>query len=228
MKPPKTALGLYLREYRASNNDMSQAELARRLGRAIKGKGTVSSLERGTGGTPKSDTLAALRKLTGLEMEILRELANSPPSQLDAILRRVGRNGPDKRRGVKVLGTAELDGRGGWSSLKEDLKGRIQYPSEDPDAYAVRVIGDALAPRYQSGEFILCQPNRAIRGNREVVVQLKNGSTYVRRFLSDDDGIVSFVSVNGGDPQTVRRTEIEHMHAISGRASLEDFFATDE
>lgn len=87
---------------------------------------------------------------------------------------------------------------------------------EGSDAFAMRVTGDEYAPRYQSGEFILFKPNHAISANDEVLVQLTDGSTLVRTFVSDSDGVASFLSVIGDQPQTIQRSKIERMYYISG------------
>ena len=119
---------------------------------------------------------------------------------------------------VPVMGTAQIDAEGHWLGLEHPAGARGGYldvPSTDQNAYAVRVIGDALSPRIRSGEFILCEPGHPYAPGDEVLIELKDGRSMVQEFLYERDGSVTLHSINDGKGRlTVQVDEIAKIHFI--------------
>lgn len=44
--------------------------------------------------------------------------------------------------------------------------------SDDPDAYALEIVGDSMAPRYEPGELVYVSPKAPVRVGDDVIVQL--------------------------------------------------------
>lgn len=79
-------------------------------------------------------------------------------------------------RKVPVVGNARL-GNGGYY---EDLgypaghgDGFLDIPSKDPNAFALRVKGNSMAPMIMDGWFVLVEPNGSIEPGEPVLVRKK-------------------------------------------------------
>jgi phage repressor protein C with HTH and peptisase S24 domain len=53
-----------------------------------------------------------------------------------------------------------------------DYLGRPPSLADDPDAYAVEIVGDSMAPRFEPGERAFVSPRAPVRPGDDVVVQL--------------------------------------------------------
>jgi phage repressor protein C with HTH and peptisase S24 domain len=123
---------------------------------------------------------------------------------------------------VPVVGTAQLGNQGFWLELAHPVgegDGRVRFPVRDPNAYAVRVIGDSMHPRIKSGEFVIVSPNHSYVPGDEVLVVTRDGRSMVKEFLYRRDGIVALNSVNDSHGRmTLQEHEIEKIHFVAGIA----------
>jgi phage repressor protein C with HTH and peptisase S24 domain len=83
---------------------------------------------------------------------------------------------------VPLLGSAF---GGEWNDLEDvemielrlaevlDYLARPPSLAEDPEAYAVEIVGDSMAPRYEPGERVFVSPKAAVRVGDDVIVQLR-------------------------------------------------------
>ena len=62
----------------------------------------------------------------------------------------------------------------------EALEGWVQIYSDDKDAYALKVKGDSMWPRIQSGEYVVVEPNTVVRSGDEVFVRTVEGKNMVK------------------------------------------------
>ncbi|WP_288094405.1 S24 family peptidase [Thiomonas sp.] len=93
----------------------------------------------------------------------------------------------------------------------------IYHPIRDVDAYAVRVKGDSMQPRYRSGEFIIVEPSAEAQPGDDVVVICKDGRKMLKSLGWTRDGVVSLLSINNEYPPiTLELSSIERMHAVAG------------
>lgn len=124
---------------------------------------------------------------------------------------------------IPVVGTAQLGDGGFWTDLEHPPgagDGYIDLPSRDPNAYAVRVIGDSMEPGIRSGHFVLCSPNSPYTAGDDVLVKTRDGRSMVKRFLWERDELVMLESVNSEHGRiSLRRDQIEAMHLVSGTVS---------
>lgn len=60
----------------------------------------------------------------------------------------------------------------------------------DPDAFAARVSGDSMTPKYRPGEIVIFSPAAAVRSGDDAFVRLDDGQTTFKRvfFEKDDAG----------------------------------------
>lgn len=116
---------------------------------------------------------------------------------------------------VKVVGEAFL-GIDGAVDMIEALEGWVQIYSDDKDAYALKVKGDSMWPRIQSGEYVVVEPNTVVRSGDEVFVRTVEGKNMVKILNKTRDGSYQFTSVNNTHPPiTVDPREVEKMHYVA-------------
>lgn len=99
-------------------------------------------------------------------------------------------------------------------------EGYIEFSTRDPHAYALRVRGDSMHPRYMAGEFVIVEPSRAPQPGEDVIVGMNDGRKMIKRLNWIRDDEAQLVSVNDGyQPLTVLLADIEFMHYAPGRAT---------
>lgn len=123
---------------------------------------------------------------------------------------------------IPVVGLAKLGDEGCFFAeiqTPEGGDGHILWPSSDPNAYALRCIGESMKPRIQHGEFVIVEPNRLPVPGDEVVVKDKTGRVMVKQLFTHKDGMYTFASVNSAyAPFGVPDSEIELIHYVTGIA----------
>lgn len=119
---------------------------------------------------------------------------------------------------IPVVGHARLGDNGHFVELEYPVghgDGYIDLPTRDPNAYALRCVGDSMKPRIRNGEFVVVEPNRAIANGDEVLVKAADGRVMVKQFLYRRDGRVHLLSVNEAHPpMALDEHEVEAMHCV--------------
>lgn len=117
---------------------------------------------------------------------------------------------------TKIVGTAQLGPDGYWDAMTA-ADGWLDVPTNDPDAYSLRVKGDSMAPAIRSGWAVWCEPNHALIPGEYVMVRRNNGECMVKELLYENAEEVSLMAVNDGYGRlTIPRTEIEQIHYVGG------------
>ncbi len=106
-----------------------------------------------------------------------------------------------------------------WSTdgtLLSEVEDRISRPSgiSDPFAYAIRVIGDSMLPRFKPGERLIAAPRQPVQDGDEVYVELVTGERLIKEARRAQGGWI-LVSYNPSYPPRMVRTEdVGAMHPI--------------
>lgn len=100
---------------------------------------------------------------------------------------------------VPVKGEAVM-GTDGEFETCEELAGWLRIYSSDPDAFSLRVKGDSMFPRINSGEFVVVEPRTQINPGDEVFIRTKQGNNMIKRLGYHRDGVYQFISVNQQHP----------------------------
>ncbi|WP_395026316.1 helix-turn-helix transcriptional regulator [Comamonas odontotermitis] len=151
------------------------------------------------------------------------QVAGGPAPSIDLLTSDVG--DPIELKGMRripVVGEV----RGGDDGFLEEFEypvgygeGYVLYPTTDPNAYAVRVRGDSMHPRYRAGEFVIVEPNIEAQEGDDVVVICCNGRKMLKQLNWRRDGEVQLLSINNGyGPLTLDKTEIDRIQLVAGRA----------
>lgn len=197
---------------------ISQAEIARRLGvtpQAVYGWITT--------GTISKKRLVHFARETGADLASL--MSDREDLRVEAMRGQdIGSLVPTRREqaGIPLIGhviaTPDTDG------FFEDMgfppgAGELYIPwaTRDPNAYAVRVRGDSMYPRYRPGEILVVEPNAAVVPGEDVVVRTRDGRKMVKRLLFQRSGEVELGSINERHkPITIALEQIESMQLVAG------------
>lgn len=104
------------------------------------------------------------------------------------------KEGSIKVKGAAIMGTNDV------FQMDEDFNGRLKFHSDDPNAFALKVQGDSMFPRINSGEFVVIEPNIIPRSGDEVLVRTKDGRNMIKKLEFHRDYVYRFTSVNQDHP----------------------------
>lgn len=87
--------------------------------------------------------------------------------------------------------------------------------STDPHAFAVRVVGDSMSPRYQPGEYALVEPGVVPDLEDDVLVRLRTGETMLKILLSRRGGVRLGSHNRAVETMNFREDEITWMYYVA-------------
>jgi len=127
---------------------------------------------------------------------------------------------PVPRHLVPVVGSAKLGDEGFFVELEYPVghgDGYIDFPTDDPHAYALRCAGTSMLPRIKPGEYACMEPSREVHPGDEVLVRSTDGRVMIKELLYVRDGHVHLGSINDNHPKiSIPLQEIEKMHHVAG------------
>lgn len=116
---------------------------------------------------------------------------------------------------VQVRGEAFL-GVDGAVDMIEAHSGWLKIYSDDVDAYGLKVKGDSMWPRIQSGEYVVVEPNTTVKTGDEVFVRTIDGHNMIKIFNKTRDGDYQFTSINNSHkPITLSPTQVDTIHYVA-------------
>jgi len=121
--------------------------------------------------------------------------------------------------------------QGGMDGYLQELEypvgygeGCVEYYTGDPNAYALRVRGDSMHPRYRAGEFVIIEPGIQPPEGEDVIVCCNDGRKMLKILNWIRDGEAQFLSVNNGyAPLTMMLADIETIQLVAGSARRSAF-----
>lgn len=125
-----------------------------------------------------------------------------------------------KARKVPVIGEV----KGGLDGYFDELmypvghgEGYVEYWCRDESAYALRVRGDSMHPRYRAGEFVVVTPSIEAQPGSDVVIQLVDGRKLLKQLNWIRDDEIQLLSINNGyEPLTLSKSEVLSMQPVGG------------
>jgi phage repressor protein C with HTH and peptisase S24 domain len=190
----------------------------------------VSGWENDRSGLPETPTLLKIAKalnvsidalLSGVDLEYdrLRHTSGSVLDDAEDFDRDITRG--YKKHDVPVIGDAEASTNGiiAWSDegiVKTQVEQWVSraFSEGDPKAYALRVRGDSMVPRYFPGEIVIAQPRLSPKDGDFACVQLVNGERLIKRVFRSAGGWL-LRSMNESYPtREVTNDEIHAIHVI--------------
>jgi len=123
-----------------------------------------------------------------------------------------------KSRAIPVVGMAQLGDQGFWADIEYPVghgDGFIDFPTADPDAYALKCVGDSMRPRIKDGEYVIVEPSRTVEPGDEVLVKSKDGRVMVKEFAYSRAGRIHLLSTNEAHATiAIPKDEISKMHYV--------------
>jgi phage repressor protein C with HTH and peptisase S24 domain len=121
--------------------------------------------------------------------------------------------------------------RGGDDGYLEELEypagygdGHIEYWTKDPQAFALRIKGDSMHPRYRAGEYAVVTPGIEASPGMDVAVKLTNGKKLLKQLNWVRGDEIQLLSINNGyAPMTIPMNEIESIHRVAGSVPADAF-----
>ncbi|WP_350024792.1 XRE family transcriptional regulator [Providencia rettgeri] len=196
-------IGTRIREIRKSKG-MTILELATAIGSDV---GNISRLETNKQGYSEN-TLVKIASALGVTVADLFTEDPVKPDEIEYI-------GEMPSGTVKVIGEAVL-GIDGAVDMMEEHNGWLKIYSDDKDAYGLKVKGDSMWPRIQSGEYVVVEPNTSVRSGDEVFVRTVDGHNMIKVFNKTRDGDYQFTSINNAHkPITLDPSRVDKMHYVA-------------
>lgn len=116
---------------------------------------------------------------------------------------------------ILVKGEAIM-GADGAFQMDEDFNGRLKFYSDDPNAFALKVKGDSMFPRINSGEFVVIEPNIVPCSGDEVLVRTKDGRNMIKKLEFHRDYMYRFTSINQDHPPlTLDENQVDKIMFVS-------------
>lgn len=123
---------------------------------------------------------------------------------------------------VPVIGTTETGPRRtfeegiGYALRHGDRY--VEVVTNDLQAYALRVAGDAMSPRLMEGEWVVIEPNiQAVAGD-DVLIKTRDGSVMMQQIICCHAETMIFGSVSVAFKRLTRhKSDIEYMHVVGAR-----------
>lgn len=116
---------------------------------------------------------------------------------------------------VPVVGEAMM-GADGEFEMQEASQGWLRIYSSDPDAFSVKVKGDSMFPRINSGEFVVIEPRTQVCPGDEVFVRTSDGKNMIKRLGYHRDNTYQFISVNQQHPPlTVDDVDVDKIYFVA-------------
>lgn len=121
-----------------------------------------------------------------------------------------------KARRVPITGSVR-GGDDGYLVQDTVPDGWVEYWTGDPQAFALRIKGDSMHPRYRAGEFVVITPSVEAQPGRDVVVKLTNGKCLLKQLNWERNDEIQLLSINNGyAPMTIPRDEVECICRVAG------------
>lgn len=169
--------------------------------------GNISRLERNIQGYSEN-TLVKIAEALGVSVADLFSENTTQADEIEYI-------GAVPSGMVQVRGEAFL-GVDGAVDMIEEHNGWLKIYSDDKDAYGLKVKGDSMWPRIQSGEFVVVEPNTRVRSGDEVFVRTVEGHNMIKICNKTRDGDYQFTSINNSHkPITLSPEQVDTMHYVS-------------
>lgn len=205
---------------------LSKAELARIAG--VSPQAVNNWFKRGEIG---KDSAIKIASATGIDLSwILGDSDSMPTSKptLHDVKSEVEVLGELSDGLIPVIGDAVL-GMDGLIDMMEFHAGWLRIYSDDKHAYGVRVRGDSMWPRIQSGEFVVIEPSTKVAPGDEVFIRTKDGHNMIKILNYNRSGDYQFTSINNDHkPFTLAVDQVEKVHFVSGIIKSTRFISADD
>lgn len=191
---------------------LNQSELARQLGV------TPQAVQKWEAGEtePRRKRVEEMAAILGTSAEHLLIGGSRPDAEQSNVGQPIPITSPFRQ--IPIVGTAQLGAEGYWTALSPS-EGHIKFPTQDKDAYALRLRGDSMSPAIRSGWVAIIEPNGDLVPGEYVYIKLHGvhdeGESMVKELLRADDYEVSLMSINDAfGRRSIPWEQIQHCYPV--------------
>lgn len=125
---------------------------------------------------------------------------------------------------VPVVGVMYMTTTGVIERFSEEAgsAGGIRVQSNDPDACAIRLMGESVGI-FRAGWYVLIEPAAALVPGEPVLVTLKDGKRILGELLSETGGSLSLLGLSGGTRLAFLLRDVQSVHPVSAVISPSRF-----
>lgn len=120
-------------------------------------------------------------------------------------------------RKVPIRGRAKMSDSGFWEEIDYPVGydgGFVYAQGASEDAYAIEGSDMSLYPAIRAGWILVFEPNHPAVPGEFVHVGLKDGQKMIKEFISQRNGVVNLLSINGGARLAFDMSEVEFISAF--------------
>jgi phage repressor protein C with HTH and peptisase S24 domain len=148
----------------------------------------------------KSKRIAADGHLRWPSTESIAKVLDATGATVDEFISLINRNGGRRQQPLPLIGYAQA-GAGGFFDDGGYPVGsgwdEVHFPGiEDPQAYALEVSGDSMAPLYREGDRLIVAPNESVRVGDRVVVKTIDGEVMAKELKRQTAKVIELRSLN--------------------------------
>jgi phage repressor protein C with HTH and peptisase S24 domain len=166
-------------------------------------------------------TQAALARHIGKSKDSVSRLVagqrNMDVEELDAIKSFFGDDQPAAPTYVRlpVFGYAAAGGADRVAMASDQVLDYVELPAGlvRGDAFGVRVTGSSMYPRLFDGETVIAERNVPPVRNREVVVELSDGTGLVKEYRGQKDGVLFLFQYSPEEEVRIPLVKVRAMHS---------------
>ncbi|MDC5445695.1 helix-turn-helix domain-containing protein [Acinetobacter baumannii] len=170
-------------------------------------------------GGPVEQESNNLPQLNVINIEAFKQKYNIPDSE-DAVkfVQTSDKPFPIQKRYVPVKAYSKMGMDGYFTDMGYDGNagdGYVPTHTAGPRAYGIKGTGDSMFPAIRNGWYVVCDPDAELVPNEFVQVCLKDGRCTIKEFVGINGGVLSLLSVNGGERFFFEMDEVESITAIT-------------
>lgn len=182
---------------------ISQAELAKKAGIT---QPSLSAIERGTAKNIRATTLKGIANALGVSQKYL-ESGDKDEQQISPVYNNYY-SGNVNTVNTKKVPVISMVAAGDWSECFDPypVGNGSEYVDCDKcgdNAFAVKVVGESMAPRFQRGDIIICDPSVQPANKDLVIAKLPNSNEATFKQLIIEDGAHLLKALNPDWPSPI-------------------------
>lgn len=204
-------VGAVIRSIR-KHRKLTQADLADAAGTDT---GNISRLERGKQGHTDT-TLSAIATRLSVSAAYIYTLAEQKTETYEP------ETTPDADQEIPLIKEIPIVGKiirneDGVVMIKQIKLGSKKVYSKDIDARCYVEDSSAYEPRVRVNELVIVEPNSEITTEKDVLIQMIDGTCLIRQFISDDGEYYRVNDVNyHGQRERISKKQVEIIERIGG------------
>jgi phage repressor protein C with HTH and peptisase S24 domain len=203
---------------------LRHSEIWRALDRLAAKHGlSASGLARRAGLDPTAFNKSKRKSPTGKprwpSTESVAKCLTATGESLSGFLALIGeRSGVALSRRLPTLGYSKAASSGAFDDAGHPTgKGWVESDPpgvSDPDAFALRITGNALAPVYRAGDVVVVSPDAEIRRGDRVIVKTRNGEILAKEMVRQSGQKIELKSIGTGPSRTLAKDDVLWMARV--------------